>query len=322
MKKPLISIIIPIYNVQNYIADCICSVINQTFTDSVECLLVDDCGSDDSIVIAEKIIDSYKGKIKFRIINHNSNLGLSCARNTGIRESDGEWLLFLDSDDWLSENCLQTMVDMTTKYPSCELVIGGAIKTDGDDIFDLENSNFPDYVEDRNWINRNLLTPMNLPVTAWNKLIKKDFVNKHQLYFVESAISEDEYWNFLLAKYVSCMVILKHNTYFYRVREGSIMNCGIDLLRNWLKISSYMIDHCGERYKRNEVISIFNSLEFRMRHINDDVLYALYRKMVVKLLRVADIKQSVGIMIFLCMNRYIRGRQMSINLVSFFIGHL
>ena len=79
-----ISIIIPIYNVEPYIASCLHSVMAQTYTGSIECILVDDCGQDDSIGVAKKVIANYQGPIRFHILHHEHNRGLSAARNTGM----------------------------------------------------------------------------------------------------------------------------------------------------------------------------------------------------------------------------------------------
>ena len=79
-----VSIIIPVYNVAPYIQRCLDSVVAQTFQD-IECILVDDCGTDNSVEVAQQYIDNYRGQIQFKLIHHDKNQGLSGARNTGIR---------------------------------------------------------------------------------------------------------------------------------------------------------------------------------------------------------------------------------------------
>ena len=81
IKPPKISIIIPIYNVEEYIEECLQSVMRQTYKGEIECILVDDCGKDNSIAIAEQLIADYTGSIAFRILHHEHNRGLSAARN-------------------------------------------------------------------------------------------------------------------------------------------------------------------------------------------------------------------------------------------------
>lgn len=90
----IISIIVPIYGVEPYIKKCLISIMSQSLTSGVECILVNDCTKDESINIAQKLIDEYRGNIKFRIINREENGGLSAARNTGILEAKGDYLYF------------------------------------------------------------------------------------------------------------------------------------------------------------------------------------------------------------------------------------
>lgn len=82
-----ISVIVPIYNVENYILECLQSVAAQTKTKNVECILVDDCGTDNSVKVAEQFISAYKGDISFALFHHSENKGLSAARNTGIKNA-------------------------------------------------------------------------------------------------------------------------------------------------------------------------------------------------------------------------------------------
>ena len=111
IKSPKISIIIPVYNVERYLQQCIDSILTQTFTD-FELLLIDD-GSTDG---CSAICDEYAEKDdRIRVI-HKPNSGISSTRNRGIDEACGEWLIFLDSDDaWANPNCLQKLYSYTKK---------------------------------------------------------------------------------------------------------------------------------------------------------------------------------------------------------------
>ena len=104
------SIIIPIYNVEPYILECLQSVANQTIEDKLECILVDDCGTDNSVSVAEEFLKTYSGAIHFELLHHQKNGGLSAARNTGVRASHGEYLYFLDSDDTIIPRCSNRLV--------------------------------------------------------------------------------------------------------------------------------------------------------------------------------------------------------------------
>ena len=91
-----ISIVVPVYNVAPYVADCFYSIARQTWQGPLECIFVDDCGTDDSMSIVEHCIDDYSGPIDFRIVRHVHNRGLSAARNSGISAATGDYVYFLD----------------------------------------------------------------------------------------------------------------------------------------------------------------------------------------------------------------------------------
>ena len=107
MDKDLISIIVPIYNVEKYIKKCIDSIINQTYT-NLEIILVDD-GSPDN---CGKICDKYKEKDDRIKVIHKKNGGLSDARNAGIDIATGEYITFIDSDDYVAENYIEVLYNL------------------------------------------------------------------------------------------------------------------------------------------------------------------------------------------------------------------
>ncbi|MFW5517943.1 MAG: glycosyltransferase family 2 protein [Segatella copri] len=110
-----ISIIILVYNVEQYIEECLMSVTNQSITEGIECILVDDCGQDNSAAIAKRFVDSYQGDIRFTFIQREKNGGLSAARNTGIKAATGKYVYFLDSDDCLVPSAIETLISIGDK---------------------------------------------------------------------------------------------------------------------------------------------------------------------------------------------------------------
>ena len=138
-----VSIIIPVYNVAPYIKRCLDSIVAQTFQ-NIECILVDDCGTDNSKEIVQQYIDNYQGYIQFKIIHHEKNLGLSGARNTGIRIATGEWLYFLDSDDAVTPNCISSLLALKDKYPDVDFVQGNLLDENGE-ISHYGFNNIPEY---------------------------------------------------------------------------------------------------------------------------------------------------------------------------------
>ena len=153
-----VSIIIPIYNVSQYIKRCIDSVISQTYQ-NIECILVDDYSPDNSIHLAEEIINSYKGAIDFRIIHHTQNEGLSSARNSGTNVATGDYLYYLDSDDEITPGCIEKLLALVEKYPNVEMVQGNMQTIPSpnkqSDWRNILYKRFPEYSAQNDWIRKN-----------------------------------------------------------------------------------------------------------------------------------------------------------------------
>ncbi|MBQ4589587.1 MAG: glycosyltransferase family 2 protein [Bacteroidaceae bacterium] len=221
----LISCIIPIYNVAPYIIQCLESVYNQTYR-NIEVILVDDCGNDNSLEIINQYLTSEKLAIT-TIIHHNQNKGLSAARNTGINHAKGEWVYFLDSDDYLSLNCFETFVHLIQKYNNSQVIFGTAIQIPHEwtkACISVDKANIPEYTNDLSWIRKSFIKDQFLPITAWNKLIKKDFLIQNKLFFKEGIIYEDNLWNWKIGNKITTITFNKEITYFYRYVYNSIIN--------------------------------------------------------------------------------------------------
>lgn len=242
MEKYKVSIVIPIYNVEPYILECLLSVSNQTFQEGLECILVDDCGTDNSVQVAERFLENYHGKIHFEMVHHEKNGGLSAARNTGIRASHGEYLYFLDSDDAIKPNCIELLLNLAEKHKA-DLVIG-FYETGDDRMSQFDKINYPEVVSDKGQIKRMLLNYDYLPVTAANRLIKRELFSEKQLYFKEGIIHEDNYWTFFLAKYVNKLAICHKKIYDYRLTPGSITN-KVNVEKEILAYRTMISDFCA-----------------------------------------------------------------------------
>ena len=218
MNLMKISIIIPVYNVEPYIADCLQSVMRQTYTGPLECILVDDCGLDKSIEVAELLIAEYDGPIGFKVLHHNHNRGLSAARNTGLDAARGDYVYFLDSDDWISDDCIEKLAK-PLQNEVFDVVIGD-YKSVGDKPCHLELS-LQEGPYHEMGISKTFCDH-GVYVMAWNKLYSKEFLNRNRLRFEEGKVHEDE----ILAFEISCIgksfYVVKSVSYYYRIRENSI----------------------------------------------------------------------------------------------------
>ena len=210
-----VSIIIPIYNVAPYIERCLLSVLNQTYH-NIEIILIDDCGSDNSIGIAIELIKKHKAENKTKIIFHECNKGLSAARNSGINASTGEYIYFLDSDDELVQNCIELLIKSAIKYKT-DFVIGnyeiiGAKLSIGMPLNNIfTNDKILTSYQKGEWYEM-----------ACNKLLKKEFILKNNLYFKENLIHEDLLWSFMIACFANSMSVVNTKTYLYYIRKDSI----------------------------------------------------------------------------------------------------
>lgn len=229
-----VSIIIPVYNVAPYIEECLRSVDNQTYK-NIEVIIVDDCGVDNSMELVTHFIEESVRREQYVIVKHDCNKGLSASRNTGIRKAKGEYLYFLDSDDKIKENCIERMMCCVSKHFQAELVYAG------NSDYDMETKCFPDFIADPVKIKCAILTRGYWPITAWNKLVSRQFILSHNLFFKEGIVHEDELWNFYLAKYLRAVCFLKENTYYYRMNTNGIMR---SQLRKQCKSMDLIIRDC------------------------------------------------------------------------------
>ena len=211
-----VTIIIPVYNSSQFIARSLRSVFNQTYKD-FEIILIDDHSSDNSISKIEQLKAEappfLQGKIK--LLRNNKNRGQSFSRNKGIEAAKGEWIFFLDSDDEITPDCLETLTQHCNKH---EMVIGNyKIKGKQNSIgaFTLEEGEY----------HADTIIPLQLDwkiyTMVWNKLIKKEFIIKHRLYFLEGVIHEDNLWSFCSAFCLEKIYITQNKTYTYHIRVNS-----------------------------------------------------------------------------------------------------
>lgn len=222
MMIPIISIIIPVYNVELYIIECLESVVNQTVADKLECIVVDDCSPDKSGQLAKSFIASYKGSVKFSFVQRDRNGGLSAARNSGVKMASGEYLYFLDSDDYLIPEAMEILLGLVYKYQEVDLLPALYLTDEGHNMDMFEKNDLPEFSDNQFFIKQCLLDYNVIPVTAANRLIRRKLFVDNNLWFREGIIHEDNYWTFFVAKYIKRMSFCSRKIYFYRETPGSI----------------------------------------------------------------------------------------------------
>lgn len=210
VTTPLISVIVPIYNVEDYVRKCLDSLLHQTIT-QIEIICIDDGSTDASGSIA----DEYKNEAgwpKFRII-HTANRGLSAARNRGIDEARAEWIMFVDSDDWVSEEFCRIPFEAAVRE-NIELVAFQAKTVKHGKPVKRKKKDIPVGMLDE------MTAYDQAGVVAWNKLYKKDLFDN--IRYPESRVYEDIATTYKLVHKAKRVFQLSDHLYYHILREGSI----------------------------------------------------------------------------------------------------
>jgi glycosyltransferase involved in cell wall biosynthesis len=247
----LVSIGIPVYNVEPYIEKCLLSVLNQTYSD-LEILIVDDCGKDNSISIVESIKNSHPRGNQIRILKQPYNKGLGEARNMAIQYAKGKYLYFLDSDDYIELNTIEIMVNYAEKYhtdvvnasPRIVLYETGEV---------LPAFTYPSFkmIKGKDEFSKFVCQDLkwHIGVASWNNLFLMSFLIQNNLFF---SARKDEDALFLSDYYseVECAVLLPNITYNYVSRPDSIMGymgrnqIPIREIRERFRTDAVMTNHC------------------------------------------------------------------------------
>lgn len=238
--EELISIIVPVYNVELYLEECIRSILNQSYT-HFEAILVDDCSTDRSGDICDEwaAVDE-----RIRVVHKKMNEGLSCARNTGVELSVGSYVCFVDSDDCVFPDYLRVLYENAVLFhadvswcsfekfedilpPAAELE-NRPVLVDKQKLYEYlsENCNKPEFV------------------VAWNKLIRREIACR--LVFPPGRLHEDEFYINDLVEQVECVVETDARMYGYRQRTDSLT--GSDNIMDIRHLD--ILDAAEERVKR------------------------------------------------------------------------
>ena len=253
--NPFISIIIPVYNTEKYISECVNSILSQTYK-NFEIIIVDDGSTDNSL----DIVKEYQKNYDNITVLHIENSGVSAARNIGIKHAKGEFLFFVDSDDILYDHSLSTFTKELTN-DNIEVLIGGSDVTYHP--YD-KNSQYwgKDFISRSPKQSFEIYATGNFIITPWNKLVKKSFIMEHDLFFEQGIINEDELWNFKLLFHAKTIKAFQKSTYIYRIRDNSIMSTiTYRHMESHLKIVLLMYEYILQNKDTNTSSSMIISYE-------------------------------------------------------------
>lgn len=257
-----ISIIVPAYNVEKYIDRCLKTLVNQTLQD-IEIIIVNDGSKDKSEEIIEKYVKQYPTKIKYY---EKKNGGLSSARNYGLGYATGEYVAFLDSDDYVEKNMYEEMYNLAKKENAdmveCDFVWEWKF---GKKVFDKRR----DYKVKKEMMKK----PR---VVAWNKIYKRELLNKTKTRFPDGLIYEDLEFFLKLLPYLNKISYINKYFVHYTQREDSISNTQTEKTGDIFKI----LDNIFDFYKEQ---NLYNKYKKELKYMSRRILLGSSMKRILKI---------------------------------------
>ena len=213
------SVIIPVYNIEQYVRRCVDSVLQQDFAD-YEVILVDDGSTDQSGVLCDRLAQNHP---QIRVI-HKENGGLSSARNAGVKQAKGEYIWFVDGDDWIHQGALRTLYT-SAQETDADLIKFGYIRVENSAQWVCKSSVAPQVYTDLTALQEEAFYYGGRYVlSAWSHVYKRQFLQKNELCFVsEREIgSEDYLFNLQALLCAEKVAVLEDALYYYEQRMGSL----------------------------------------------------------------------------------------------------
>lgn len=252
-----ITIGMPVYGVEKYIRKCLLSILNQTFDDDIEILVIDDLGPDNSIEIVKELQASHPRGKNIRIITQPQNMGCWAARNRVLEEAHGEYVMLVDSDDYISEDCIEKLYKQAVEHQA-EAVYGSVLPVDlegktldiGQDFLNQPYLVLEGEDALANFANKSVHPT--LRDFIWNILFRKDFLDKHHIQFKKARFNDDMICSCDVVPLVTKAVLIPDHTYYYVIRDGSLSNyqgrkeIKLDEVKEFIRIYSYLKNKCLE----------------------------------------------------------------------------
>ncbi|KKP68309.1 MAG: Cell-wall biogenesis glycosyltransferase [Candidatus Moranbacteria bacterium GW2011_GWE1_35_17] len=249
-----ISIIIPVYNAQKTIAKCLNSILGNSFYD-YEILLINDGSSDGSQKILESYLDKFPDKIR---VFEQENQGVAKARNLGILLSQGEYIVFIDNDDFIDKEYLKIFAEAISAG-DLDLVLGGYRRTT------LEKVLYEMRLASTEWSKYMIMAP-------WAKIYKKDFLVKNKIEFLDNNIGEDVYFNLLAVNLSDKISIINYCGYNWFYNLQSVSNAKQKEMKNNLNVKKLLEASHGRLLE----MGVSNKKEVEFYFIRYIIWYLLY----------------------------------------------
>ena len=242
MKDKLVSIIIPVYNTENYINMCVKAIVAQTYS-NIEIILVDDGSTDASA----KLCDDWVKKDKRIFVLHQRNSGVSAARNSGIEYASGKWIMFVDADDIIGHDLVADLVNAVTEMGT-KMALCGYRRFSDEDQFQPA----PKIEKDNNLlISTEEIKNIRQGYFCWGILFDKEILDTNHIRFApELKNLEDVYFLSIYSMFIKNVGYIKKQSYYYRITAGSITSKCVDVkwqINSWNKLlaafGEYLLDN-------------------------------------------------------------------------------
>ncbi|WP_018357333.1 glycosyltransferase family 2 protein [Porphyromonas levii] len=219
-KAPVVSVIIPVYNAEKFLRRCVNSVLNQEYKD-LEIILVNDCSNDSSKDICEEL---QKAHINITTLHHRQNRGAAAARNSGLKIARGNYIIFVDSDDyWTDQVYLTKYIAILEDNKEINFIVCGLFTYYPNTNKYIKSVAYPEVAvaPSSKSIDKQkaLLKIGSFPNSPCNKIISKEFLLKHNLFFREGYTGEDILWYLQMTKHANNFVCI--NDYYYVYDQGN-----------------------------------------------------------------------------------------------------
>ena len=259
--NPLVSIIVPVYNGEKCVERCLCSIRNQTYK-NIEVLVINDGSTDHT----EKVLTRFEqSDPRFRIIR-KENSGVSDSRNTAIKEAKGEFLQFVDCDDWIVKDATESLVRAACDH-QCDMVIADFYRVVGHAIVHKGHIPVTGPITRKEYAEYMMKAPANFYYgVLWNKFFRTEVVRRQELLCsTELDWCEDFLFNLEYLQYVNRIYVMQKPIYYYVKTKGSLVDTKIDL-PNTVRTKKLLFDYYKDLYQSLELYEK-NKLRIQTFHI-------------------------------------------------------
>ncbi|WP_157159380.1 glycosyltransferase family 2 protein [Brachyspira pilosicoli] len=252
-----VSIVVPVYNVENYLRECLESIINQTLKE-IEIICIDDCSTDNSYSILEEYS---KKDDRILLIKNPKNMGVSYSRNIGIKESKGEYIGFIDSDDYISKDYYENLYNTAKKYNSDVVNTLNVSNDKQGKIYNywchidnfVKRKKYYEYESNNLFNNVDFYSKYLVTFNPVNKIFLKKFILEKDIYFIEKKINAAEDADFIIRLFLNSPKVSfnNHSKYFYRINSNSSTSMAYKYLKYNLSAIEYMentINYCKDKF--------------------------------------------------------------------------